>query len=102
MQEGFYTSLIVSTLVFLQIIRIIDISVLRSIGQSGIPKKIAVLCVLFVNPISSFLFTMVFPLNIWGIWLASFITQAVWFLAGTTQCRRHLKTMTSKMEDTLC
>ena len=102
LREGFYTSLIVSTLVFLQIIRIIDISVLRSIGQSGIPKKIAILCVLFVNPISSFLFTMVFPLNIWGIWLASFITQAVWFFAGTTQCRRHLKAMTSKMENTLC
>mgnify|MGYP002511816865 FL=1 len=102
LREGFHTSLIVSTLVFLQIIRIIDISVLRSIGQSGIPKKIAVLCVLFVNPISSFLFTMVFPLNIWGIWLASFITQAVWFFAGTTQCRRHLKAMTSKMENTLC
>jgi putative MATE family efflux protein len=102
LREGFYTSLMVSTLVFLQIIRIIDISVLRSIGQSSVPKKIAVLCVLFVNPISSFLFTMVFPLNIWGIWLASFITQAVWFLAGTTQCSRHLKTMTSQMEDTLC
>lgn len=102
LREGFHTSLIVSTLVFLQIIRIIDISVLRSIGQSGIPKKIAILCVLFVNPISSFLFTMVFPLNIWGIWLASFITQAVWFFAGTTQCRRHLKAMTSKMENTLC
>ena len=102
LREGFYTSLIVSTLVFLQIIRIIDISVLRSIGQSSVPKKIAVLCVLFVNPISSFLFTMVFPLDIWGIWLASFITQAIWFAAGTTQCRQHLKTMTSKMEDTLC
>ena len=91
LQEGFYTSLIVSTLVFLQISRIIDISVLRSIGQSGIPKKIAILCVLFVNPISSLLFTMVFHLDIWGIWLASFVTQAVWFVAGTTQCRRYLK-----------
>ena len=102
LREGFQTSLIVSTLVFLQIIRIIDISVLRSIGQSGIPKKIAVLCVLFVNPISSFLFTMVFPLDIWGIWLASFITQAVWFVAGTTQCRQHLKILNLKMENTLC
>lgn len=102
LQEGFYTSLIVSTLVFLQIIRIIDISVLRSIGQSSVPKKIAVLCVLFVNPVSSFLFTRVFPMNIWGIWLASFITQAVWFAAGTTQCRRYLRTMISKMENTSC
>lgn len=102
LQEGFYTSLIVSTLIFLQIIRIIDISVLRSIGLSGIPKKIAILCVLFVNPISSFLFTMVFQLNIWGIWLASFITQAVWFLGGTTQCRRYLKNLNLKMENTLC
>lgn len=91
LQEGFYTSIIVSTLVFLQVLRIIDISALRGIGESGAPKKIAVLCVLLINPISSFLFSRVFMLDIWGIWLASFITQAVWFIAGTIQCRRHLK-----------
>ena len=102
LQDGFMTSIIVSALVFLQIVRIIDISVLRSIGQSRIPKNIAILCVLFVNPISSFLFTMVFRLDIWGIWLASFITQAVWFAAGTTQCGRCLKTMASRRENTVC
>lgn len=102
LQEGFYTSLIVSALVFLQILRFIDISTLRGIGESGAPKKIAVLCVLFVNPISSFLFSRVLSLNIWGIWLASFITQAVWFAAGTIQCRRHLKLLDEKMENTLC
>lgn len=93
LQDGFYTSLIVSALVFLQVLRIIDISALRGIGQSRIPKRIAVLCVLLVNPISSFLFTMVFHLDIWGIWLASFITQAVWFVAGTIQCRQHMKSL---------
>lgn len=102
LQEGRHTSLIVSALVFLQILRFIDISVLRSMGQSRAPKQIAVLCVLLINPISSFLFSNVFSLDIWGIWLASFLTQAVWFAAATLQCRRHLKLRNAEMENTVC
>lgn len=102
LQEGFYTSLIICLLVFLQILRFIDISSLRGIGQSRIPKRIALLCVLFVNPITSFLFSRVFMLDIWGIWLASFITQAVWFLAGSIQCKKHLKSLDIEMEVKKC
>ncbi len=92
-RTGFATSCIAAVLTFLQIIRIVHIGGMRGMGEVQDPRRIATLCVFILNPACSVLFTAVFPFGIWGIWAASVVTQAVWFIMGTVKCRKHLAGM---------
>ena len=90
-RTGFVTSCIAALLTFLQILRLISIGGMRGMGEVRDPRRIATLCVFILNPSLGILFTGVFRLGIWGIWLASLITQTVWFGAGILKCREHLR-----------
>ena len=81
---------IVAALTFLQILRIVNIAGMRGMGETALPRKIATICVLIINPLSSWLLAVVFKLGVWGIWIASLITQVVWFVAGFAGIRHCL------------
>ncbi|MBQ9009814.1 MAG: MATE family efflux transporter [Clostridia bacterium] len=77
---GISYTYIAAVLTFLQIIRIINIAAMRGMGDVKSPRTIATLCVLIINPALSFLLTSVLSWGVWGIWVASLISQLCWFL----------------------
>lgn len=89
-RDGFKTSCIAALLTILQIIRIISVGTMRGMGEVKDPRRVATVCVFILNPSLSFLFTHAVFFGIWGIWLASVLTQLVWFIMGTAMCRKHL------------
>lgn len=70
----------VAVIVFLQLTRIVNIAALRGLGEVKAPKRIAVFCVLVINPGIAYLLTIVGPYEVWGIWTASLVSQAAWCL----------------------
>lgn len=92
-EQGFYTSVIVAILSLLQIVRLVDVGVLRGLGNMKAPKNMATVCVLFINPICSFIFAIAMSLGIWGIWLASFVTQLAWYIMGMISYRKGLSAL---------
>ncbi len=88
--DGVRTSYIAAVLTLLQIIRIISVGAMRGMGEVKDPRRIATVCVFILNPLLSLIFTHVISFGIWGIWLASVITQLVWFIMGALLCRKHL------------
>ena len=74
-----------------QIVRFVNVAIMRSLGEMKFPREIAAKCVLFVNPILSFLFVCVFEMNILGVWLAIFLTQLLWMTASIVKVRQCLK-----------
>ena len=93
LNDGFTTSCIAALLTLLQILRIVAIGVLRGMGEVKDPRRISTLCVFALNPALSLLLTSVCHFGIWGIWLASVITQVIWFLLSLLTCRRHLASL---------
>jgi len=77
--DGVITSAIVGGITFVQIYRIIDIASLRACGEMKIPRFIATVCVLAVNPALALLLTQAVSMEVWSIWAATVITQIVWF-----------------------
>ncbi len=96
-RDGFITSCIAALLTFLQILRIICVGGMRGMGEVKDPRHIATLCVFILNPALSLLFTAFFDFGIWGIWIASIITQTTWFVMGTVKCRKHLAMLPQPM-----
>lgn len=93
--DGVRTSCIAAVLTLLQIIRIISVGTMRGIGEVKDPRRIATVCVFILNPLLSLFFTHAISFGIWGIWLASVITQLVWFIMGALLCRKHLSALRS-------
>ena len=88
---GLYSSAFASALTFLQILRIISVGALRGMGEVQAPRRIATVCVLILNPAASYLLGIVLDFGVWGIWVASLITQAAWFTMCMLATRSHLK-----------
>lgn len=78
----------VSVITLFQILRIIYIASMRGIGEIRIPKWLATLCVLIINPGTSALFVLVLNMGIWGIWISSIITQGTWYLGSFIFCKK--------------
>ena len=78
--RGVQYSYVVASLTVLQILRMVNIAAMRGIGEVKIPRVMATVCVMIINPAAGFLLAEVFGFGIWGIWMASLITQIAWYL----------------------
>lgn len=94
--DGEKSSFIVSVLTVVQIFRIIMIGIMRGMGEVKDPRRIATLCVMIVNPVSSYLLTFIAGFRVWGVWGASVITQALWLVLSIFFCGRHKKRIIEK------
>lgn len=96
---GVRYSYVVASLTVMQILRMVNIAVMRGVGEVKAPRVMATICVLIVNPAAAFLLTEVIPLGIWGIWIASLLTQAAWALMSAVKANRcigNLQTIQTK------
>ena len=89
--QGMSYTWVAAALTLLQIIRIINVGSMRSMGDMKSPRRIATLCVLIINPAVAYLMTAVFSYGVWGIWTASLASQTVWFILSCIGERRCLK-----------
>ena len=87
---GVSFSYVTAVLTFMQIIRIVNVGIMRGSGDVRTPMIMATVCVLLINPGSSFLMTAVFPMGIWGIWNASVVTQGIWLIVSLVKSRQLL------------
>ena len=81
---------IVAVLTGAQMVRIISVAAMRGTGEMKVPRQLATVCVLLINPGASYLLAWVLGYGVWGIWLASLITQGVWLIASVVQMRKCL------------
>ena len=51
----------------------------------------ATVCVLLLNPMMSYLLTIMLSHGIWGIWQATLISQCIWLIASIYLVNRDLK-----------
>ena len=79
-----------------QMVRIISVAAMRGTGEMKIPRQIATVCVLFVNPGASYLLAWVLGYGVWGIWLASLMTQGVWLIASVVRMKKCLQALPSE------
>ena len=94
--EGVRSSMIVAVLTMVQILRIVQIGVMRGMGEVKDPRRIATLCVLLLNPLSSYLLTFPAKCGVWGIWQGSIISQGCWLILSLILCRKHMKHLEKK------
>lgn len=94
--DGEKSSFIASVLTVVQIFRIIMIGIMRGMGEVKDPRRIATLCVMIVNPVSSYLLTFIAGFRVWGVWGASVITQTLWLVLSIFFCGRHKKRIIEK------
>ena len=78
--QGVQYSYVAEVLTLLQIMRIVNIAGMRGMGEVRIPRVLATICVLIINPGTSFLLTELLGFGVWGIWISSLITQIIWCL----------------------
>ncbi len=78
--QGEQYSYVAAVLTLLQILRIVNIGSMRGMGEVKIPRILATICVLIINPSTSFLLTELLEFGVWGIWISSLITQIIWCL----------------------
>ena len=97
---GFISAIIVSGLTFMQIIRVAETAMMRGMGEVKDPRRIATVCVAIVNPGLSYLLAIKGSFGIWGIWLASAITQGLWMVASIILSRIHRKRLKNKSTET--
>lgn len=79
----------VAVIVFLQLTRIVNIAALRGLGEVKAPKRIAAVCVLVINPGVAFLLTIVYQYEVWGIWVASIVSQAAWCIMSYVKLNKN-------------
>ena len=77
---GSSVSLIVAFVCIFQIERSVYIGAMRGEKEVVIPRRIATLCVLVINPLLSYVFGIVMRYGIWGIWISIAIDQVIWFI----------------------
>ena len=82
---------VAAVLTFFQILRLVNVGTMRGIGDVRSPMVIASVCVLLINPVLSYVLTIMLSRGIWGIWQASLVSQGVWFLAAAYMSRRDLR-----------
>ena len=73
-------SYVAAALTLLQITRIVNVAAMRGMGEVKAPRKMATLCVLIINPLCSYIFAITLNMDVWGVWLATTISQIAWCL----------------------
>ena len=86
--QGISYTYVAAVLTFMQIIRIINVGAMRSMGEVKIPRRMATICVLVINPAVAYLLTAVFSFGVWGIWIASLTSQVCWLVMSTIKGRQ--------------
>ena len=88
-EEGFAATLHVIGITAFQIMRIVFIAGLRGMGEVRDPRRIAILCVLLLNPGMSCLLAYPLHMGIRGIWAASVLTQMIWMILAGLSFKKH-------------
>ncbi len=89
--KGIQFSFVAALLTVVQILRITQIGILRSMGEVRIPRQLATICVFLVNPLVSYVLTIPLQLGVWGVWAGSVASQGVWLVLSTILCGRYRK-----------
>lgn len=89
--DGLKSSVFVAGITFLQIIRIVETGVLRGMGEVRDPRRVATVCVTVVNPLCSYLFAFPCNFGVWGVWMASVVSQGLWMILSSVFCLIHVK-----------
>ena len=89
--QGISYTYIAAALTLLQIVRIINVGAMRSMGDVKSPRIMATLCVLVISPAVAFVTTKFLNMGVWGIWLASLSSQIVWCTLSIILERKCLK-----------
>lgn len=84
-------SVCAAVLTLVQILRIIEISVMRSMGEVKYPRRIATVCVAIVNPFFTYVLAILLGFRVWRFWGAALITQGLWFVLASIICYKHIK-----------
>lgn len=84
---GSSVSLIVAFICIFQIERSIYIGAMRGEKEVVIPRRIATLCVLVINPLLSYVFGIVLR---YGIWISIAIDQVIWYVCTRVSYRKFL------------
>ncbi|MBR2547708.1 MAG: hypothetical protein IKF07_05920 [Eubacterium sp.] len=96
--QGISYTYVAAALTFLQIIRIIYVGAMRSMGEVKTPRRMATLCVLVISPSVAFILTVIFSYGVWGIWAASLVSQICWFLMSCIKGRQCIAKVTAMEE----
>lgn len=94
--QGISYNYAAAILTFLQIVRIIHVGAMRSMGNVKTPRMMATVCVLVINPAAAFILTSILHFGIWGIWAASLSSQACWFVMSCIGERRCMQKVTAE------
>ena len=86
--QGISYTYVAAALTFLQIIRIINVGAMRSMGEVKTPRRMATICVLIISPAVAYILTAVYSFGVWGIWAASLTSQIVWFIMSCIKGRQ--------------
>lgn len=100
--QGRAFAMVVAVLTGLQISRIVIVAAMRGIGEMKIPRQVAMISVLFINPGASYLLAVAFDQGVWGIWQGSLISQTAWALMCVLKARGCLGALPEEKEDTIC
>ena len=82
---------VAAVLTLFQILRLVNVGTMRGIGDVRSPMIMATVCVLLLNPMMSYLLTIMLSHGIWGIWQATLISQCIWLIASIYLVNRDLK-----------
>lgn len=89
--QGVSYTFVAAALTLLQIVRIINVAAMRGMGDFTSPRRMATVCVLFVNPAVAFVLTSVLSCGMWGVWTASLTSQLCWFVMSCVMARRCMR-----------
>ncbi len=98
-RQGISYTYVAAALTLLQIIRIIHVGAMRSMGDVRSPRIMATICVLILHPSIAWLFTRVFSMGVWGIWIASLTSQTVWFVMSCVRVSQCMKKISSEQRE---
>jgi len=101
-EQGRAFAFVAAVLTGFQISRIVIAAAMRGIGEMKIPRQVAMICVLFINPSTSYLLSQTFGQGVWGIWQGALISQGAWALMCTLKARKCLGTLPAKKEESIC
>lgn len=86
--RGTQFSCIAAVLTIVQILRITETGVMRSMGEVRDPRRIATVCVLIVNPFATYLLAVEAHFGVYGVWQGSLISQGLWLILSIICCRK--------------
>ncbi len=94
--NGVRSSWIASGLTVVQIVRIVQVGVMRGMGEVKDPRRIATICVLILNPLCSYLLAFPAKCGVWGIWQGAVISQVCWLILCLILCQKHMMHLEEK------